>query len=275
MPLVDRRGSAAGSDSAERHTRAPVEPPVKIYSRWLGAARPEAGSTVVMIHGLISGSHASWWLTAAPRLARKRRVLVYDLRGHGYSDRPLSGYRITDHLDDLWGLCEREGIERASIVGHSFGARLAIEAARSRPEFVAAIAAVEAPLCDPLGGIEEWRRTVDRSQPEPRPAARSGNAARVSWDATTIGADLDHPWPTLAELASIQCPVAAYFGDRSPFRNSAALAEAAFGRNAVHRLAGGHGLHVDAKADLAQRLDEFLPGPVNDQGDLAGRAGRG
>ncbi|MGH7285457.1 MAG: alpha/beta fold hydrolase, partial [Polyangiaceae bacterium] len=43
----------------------------------------ENGSPVVMLHGLFVGSMASWYFTAAPALAEKHRVLLYDLRGNG------------------------------------------------------------------------------------------------------------------------------------------------------------------------------------------------
>jgi pimeloyl-ACP methyl ester carboxylesterase len=69
---------------------------------------------------------------------------------------------------------------------------------------------------------------------------------------------VDEPWPSLAELASLRCPVRCYFGDRSPFRTSADVARAAFGSSAVRVLEGGHGLHVDAKVALGNELERFL-----------------
>ena len=51
---------------------------------------------VVMLHGLFTGSAASWYFTAAPAIARFRAVRLIDWRGHGLSERTATGY-ATEH----------------------------------------------------------------------------------------------------------------------------------------------------------------------------------
>ena len=58
------------------------------------------GPDVVMVHGL-AANLAFWNLAIAPALAQSFRVTTYDLRGHGRSDMPPSGYTMRDMVGDL------------------------------------------------------------------------------------------------------------------------------------------------------------------------------
>ncbi len=98
-----------------------------------------AGPHVVLIHGL-TGDLSIWYLSQAmPMLAESNRVTAYDLRGHGYSDAPATGYTSLDHAEDLISLLDVLGITRARLVGHSFGAVIAVHAAVVAPERVEAL----------------------------------------------------------------------------------------------------------------------------------------
>jgi pimeloyl-ACP methyl ester carboxylesterase len=72
-------------------------------------------------------------------LARDRRVTAFDLRGHGYSEVPPSGYTSADHAGDVIELLDEMGADRASLVGHSFGAVIAAHAAALAPDRVEAL----------------------------------------------------------------------------------------------------------------------------------------
>jgi pimeloyl-ACP methyl ester carboxylesterase len=65
---------------------------------------------------------------------RDFRVTLYDLRGHGRSEMVPRGYRTTDMADDLRGLLDHLGIERAHLVGHSFGGAVALHYAANFPQ---------------------------------------------------------------------------------------------------------------------------------------------
>jgi pimeloyl-ACP methyl ester carboxylesterase len=67
------------------------------------------------------------------RLSATHRVTAYDLRGHGYSTAPASGYTSADHAADLLALMDAIGADRASLVGHSFGGVIAAHAAVLAP----------------------------------------------------------------------------------------------------------------------------------------------
>jgi pimeloyl-ACP methyl ester carboxylesterase len=98
-----------------------------------------------MIHGL-TGNLAVWHLKMVPILQDHFRVLTYDLRGHGYSDVTPSGYSATDMTADLESLLDELGIERADLVGHSYGADIALYCALRDPGRVRQVVAIEAAL---------------------------------------------------------------------------------------------------------------------------------
>lgn len=101
--------------------------------------------TVVMIHGLVIDNLSSLYYALAPGVADQMEVLLYDLRGHGGTDRPPTGYGIDQAVADLWGLLDRLGItEPVYLLGNSFGGTIALEAARQCPERVLGLVLVEA-----------------------------------------------------------------------------------------------------------------------------------
>jgi pimeloyl-ACP methyl ester carboxylesterase len=107
-----------------------VTPEVKLNYLQLGA-----GEQLVLIHGL--GANLSfWYFGAAPLLARTRNLLMYDLRGHGRSSMPENGYNLHQMARDLVDLLDFLSIDRADIVGHSFGGRIALAFAALHPERV-------------------------------------------------------------------------------------------------------------------------------------------
>ena len=98
-----------------------------------------AGPDVCLIHG-VTGDLSIWFLCKAMTdLAPRFRVTAFDLRGHGYSDVPPTGYTSADHAADLLALMDHYGIRSAMLVGHSFGAVIALHAAVLAPERVEAL----------------------------------------------------------------------------------------------------------------------------------------
>ncbi len=116
-----------------------------------------AGPHVVMIHG-ITGNLAIWHLEIVPAMMADFRITTYDLRGHGYSEVPPTGYTTADHATDLKHLLNSLGIERAHIIGHSFGADIALHFTILYPECVDRLVLVEPgiPALLPLRQDESW-----------------------------------------------------------------------------------------------------------------------
>ena len=98
------------------------------------AQGPTAGPAIIMLHGLSD----SWFSFSRvlPLVSPDRRVVAPDLRGHGDSDRPLLGYRVTDMADDVIRLMDALQISKAAIVGHSMGSFVARKVYELAPERV-------------------------------------------------------------------------------------------------------------------------------------------
>jgi pimeloyl-ACP methyl ester carboxylesterase len=103
---------------------------VTIHYRSMGEGR-----NVVLIHGL--GTNQGFWNPSILiPMARRYRITIFDLRGHGYSGMPKRGYTSADMAEDLWHLLTHLHISRADLVGHSFGGVVALHSAVLFPEKV-------------------------------------------------------------------------------------------------------------------------------------------
>lgn len=73
-----------------------------------------------------------------------RRHLLFDHRGHGRSDKPedLEAHRIDEYIADVIAVLDQAGVDRASMVGYSDGARLIYALAARHPERVLAVVGI-------------------------------------------------------------------------------------------------------------------------------------
>lgn len=184
----------------------------------------DAAPTAVLIHGTATDSMVSWYLTLASPLADAGfRVILYDLRGHGRTERPPSGYRLSDFVDDLAALLDTLGVTApVYLLGNSLGGTIAFGYAARHPRRVAAIVTVESSPPTP-----EWLRRIGRRVAAvagrlsgdghlPGEAVRRAEVVRDLLATTTIGTDLPtSPPPAAAELAVIRCPVLCLYGGNS------------------------------------------------------------
>jgi len=96
------------------------------------------GDPVVLVHGSGPGvsAYANWRLTL-PALTEGVRVIAPDMVGFGFTERPLEArYDLQTWVDQLIGLLDALGIERAGLVGNSFGGAIALAAATRHPDRV-------------------------------------------------------------------------------------------------------------------------------------------
>lgn len=104
-----------------------------------------AGPAVVLVHGTPLDQRS--WAPVAERLAqRRRRVVTYDLRGHGSARETPLPDGFAPLADDLAALLDRLGAETAHVVGHSFGGQVAQQFALARPQRLASLSIVCARL---------------------------------------------------------------------------------------------------------------------------------
>jgi len=116
-----------------------------------------AGPDLVLIHGL-GANLAFWYLGIAAKLAENYRVIIYDLRGHGESSMPPAGYTLPDMAQDLQHLIQYLGVKRAHLVGHSFGARVALCYTMLHPQQVETLTLADAQFTclQPRIRLKDW-----------------------------------------------------------------------------------------------------------------------
>lgn len=94
-----------------------------------------SGSAVVLIHGY-SCSKADWPKELVSRMASEHRIVIFDNRGVGQSDKPTTPYSMAQFAGDVVGLMDAVNIQAAHIIGISMGGMIAQHVALSYPERV-------------------------------------------------------------------------------------------------------------------------------------------
>jgi pimeloyl-ACP methyl ester carboxylesterase len=229
---------------------------------------------VVMLHGLFTGSAASWYLTAARSLAAERPIRLIDWRGHGRSERPRSGYGARALADDLAEITA--DLPPFAIVSHSYGGLAALRFMLARPERVRRAVLVEPPLdAATAGATAEERARAAASAVDPAivsagdPNWLTGGLSAAATqrladlvNGTTIRHDLaaEPPVTDLDLLRLPLCPLMVVVGADSPFRATADRLRAARPDVATVVLPGGHDIHRTQHRAVAALLLDFLTG---------------
>jgi pimeloyl-ACP methyl ester carboxylesterase/predicted glycosyltransferase len=125
---------------------------VKIHYEVFGDGEP-----TVLLLPTWSIIHSRHWKLQAPDLTRRHRVVTFDGRGNGLSDRPAGpeAYRTAEFTADALAVMDATGTERAVLVALSLGATWALELGALHPERVAGIVFIGPAL--PLGPMARGR----------------------------------------------------------------------------------------------------------------------
>ena len=92
-----------------------------------------AGEPVIILHGLFGISDN--WITHAKRLAEKFEVFIPDLRNHGQSPQShVFNYQVL--VEDLLEYMQEQQLEKAIIIGHSMGGKVAMNFALAYPYMI-------------------------------------------------------------------------------------------------------------------------------------------
>jgi pimeloyl-ACP methyl ester carboxylesterase len=201
------------------------------------------GSPLVLVHGL--GGAASNWTELAPLLARRHRLLVPDLPGHGASTALPGVSGLEPFADRVALVAEREGMLPAPVVGHSLGGTVVLRLALRRPQDVEALVLAGAAGLS-IGNVwgrqllslftsvrpgrlaARYRGWVSRSPLLRRlvfgfvsvadPPALTNEAVEGFLAAQLLHTDVDSAWQALRaddprqELEAIRCPVLVLWG---------------------------------------------------------------
>jgi pimeloyl-ACP methyl ester carboxylesterase len=91
-----------------------------------------SGPALLLLHGL--GCDHTTWLPVIRELSRRHTVIAPDLLGHGLSDKPRADYSLGGYANGMRDLLTVLGIDRATVVGHSFGGGVAMQFGYQFPE---------------------------------------------------------------------------------------------------------------------------------------------
>ncbi len=174
---------------------------------WGGPAG--TGPAALLVHGL---SATAWvWAPVARRLCRVRRTVAMDLRGHGLSDSPTTGYEPQAFADEAIAVAEGAGLlagpgDRIVLAGHGFGAIVAAWAAASLGERCAGLVLVDGgweDIGDATGlSVDEFLRGLDEP-PEVLRSIADFLADREAFDSGTWDADQERA----ARTSVVELPV--------------------------------------------------------------------
>jgi pimeloyl-ACP methyl ester carboxylesterase len=186
--------------------------------------------TVVFVHGLVMDNLSSFYYTLANSCAAfGAKVMLYDLRGHGRSERPATGYSLNDSVADLTELLAALDIGGpVHLVGNSYGGAVALAFAVAHPDQVASLVMIEAHFA-----VQGWGEEMARTLWEValgmeledarafvaaagRKMSRMADKAEALINHTSLIEDLltGVPLPRAA-VQAICCPVLAVYGDES------------------------------------------------------------
>ena len=115
--------------------------------------------TYVLVHGI--GASSRYFRPLARELSRGAVVLNVDLPGHGSAPKPAHALSVPDYARVLWSALEKTGVENPVLVGHSMGAQVVVEMARTgRP--VAGVALLAPTNYAPERSL--WRQALRLAQ---------------------------------------------------------------------------------------------------------------
>jgi UDP:flavonoid glycosyltransferase YjiC (YdhE family)/pimeloyl-ACP methyl ester carboxylesterase len=240
------------------------------------------GRPVVFLHGLVMDNLSSWYFTVANRVARSREVILYDLRGHGRSDRTAEGYRIDDMVADLAALLDALDVHvPVALVGNSFGGQLAIAFAAAHPDRVEGLALVDAHVSAKGWGdamaetLELEGEAADERIAESfaswlgrhsdRKRNRLAKAARALVYGTSLIPDLRASGElTDDDLRSIECRVLGIYGEQSDAIDRGRHLAATLPDCELRALPGcSHSVLWEATAEVRDQLVDWLTAPVS------------
>jgi pimeloyl-ACP methyl ester carboxylesterase/predicted glycosyltransferase len=263
---------------------------VRVYYEVYGSGEP-----TVLLLPTWSIVHSRHWKMQIPYLARHCRVLTFDGRGNGRSDRPAAGYEEPEFAADALAVMDATATERATIVSLSVGAQRALILAADHPDRVTSAVFIcpAVPLASPLAArtrypwdevlpteegwakdnLHYWLRDYRGflefffSQMFTEPHSTKPIEDCIGWGlettaetliATEIGNGLDEG--TARELCGrVRCPVLVIQGTEDAITGpgrGVALAEAT-GADLVLLEGSGHGPHVRDPVRVNLLLHDF------------------
>lgn len=235
---------------------------------------PDPGIPVVVcLHGLILADSSSFYFTLAPSLAERAHTVLIDLRGHGRSATPPTGYALADAAEDVVAVLDQLGLHRpVEVVGNSYGGAVALTLADAHPDRVAALVLVEAHVPRPGWGatlaaeLDLSARHLDPDQAMAQLGIRSrrraerlvARASRLFEDTTLVDDVRREPGLSTVQLARLTAPALCVYGTRSDLVPVGRRLHAELADSELHELDAGHSLIAERTTELRPLVNRWL-----------------
>ena len=172
--------------------RLPVAEGVELAIDLWGGTRPP----FVLVHGLASNRRL-WHGVADELVQAGHAVATVDLRGHGESDRPSTGYDFATMTGDLATAIRMLGFDRPVVAGQSYGGNLVLELAERHSGTVRGVAAVDGGVLDLARRFSTWEECESALSPPAFQLSLDDLRARFGADASE--------WPAGSVEAVMAC----------------------------------------------------------------------
>lgn len=134
------------------------------------------GAWVCLSHSL--ACHSGMWDEQVAVLAREYRVLRFDTRGHGQSGVPAGPYSFVEMADDVAGLFDALGIERAHFIGLSMGGMIGQSLGLRHPQRLLSLTLADTSSRQPVGAEKMWGDRIAQARAQGMQALEESTLAR-------------------------------------------------------------------------------------------------
>lgn len=233
------------------------------------------GPLVIMLHGLLLDTLALWYFTAGRLVGGKRRIIMYDQRGHGKSDKVKNGFDLQTLSLDLAEILDTVAPgEAIDLCGFSYGGLVSLRYAMDHPERVRRLVVLDSPLPPLVIDYERWLKadheTLIAALPDglrqsvtQAPGLALKMLQRVGYLAlrTSLIHDIKHESPfSESALGSVTTPCLCIYGEQSDFRSDGERLAAMLPNASLQTLRGGHRLLNENAQAVTALAEDFLNG---------------
>ncbi|PJJ66565.1 alpha/beta fold hydrolase [Chryseobacterium geocarposphaerae] len=232
-----------------------------------------AEQTVLLIHGMFSNL-SIYYFNIAPILSKHFHVVMFDLKSHGMSERFLDGYDLENMSSDVLVLMDVLKIEKAHLVGYSFGGLISLKTALKAPNRIEQLVVIEAP--DPQD--EKARNIIDEYSKEflehyvanftdttkvqmgKRQMEKNHRMYEFLFNQTSIKADMIKEKHFLSEVdfSELKPSTMLMYGEDSNCRPTGEWLNTQINQSELKLIPGDHNIPIQEPVLIAETITRFL-----------------